>query len=185
MAGRRPRRAKRTRPPTTAAAPTTPPPTEPTRLLLPDIEEARDRVEVPVDHPLFPRNDGVVRDGDALRTDLRAALRDVAVADPVRLAQLGDAVLGVQRVHLQRRRVDQEARPDELLVLVVVAKHVADVLAQEALDALAELLHALDVFLLHAPGPVGRVRLPRLEGLDLLLHAEVPRHVRHQVADRR
>ena len=75
------------------------------------------------------------------------------------MLQLRDAVLGVQRVHLQRRRVDQEARADELVVLVVVAQHVADVLAQEALDALAELLHALDVFLLHAPGAVRRVRL--------------------------
>src|SRR5476649_931359 len=35
---------------------------------------------------------------------------------------------------------------DELVVLVVIAQHVADVLAQEALDALAKLLHALDVF---------------------------------------
>jgi len=39
-------------------------------------------------------------------------------------------------VHLQRRRVDEEARADELLMLVVVAEDVADVLAQEALDAL-------------------------------------------------
>ena len=34
---------------------------------------------------------------------------------------------------------------------LVVAQHVADVLAQEALDALAELLDALDVLLLPAP----------------------------------
>ena len=67
------------------------------------------------------------------------------------------AVLGVERVHLERGRVDQEARADELVVHVVVAQDVADVLAQEALDALAELLHAVDVLLRHAPGAVGRV----------------------------
>ncbi len=71
--------------------------------------------------------------------------------------------VGVERVHLQRGHVDEEPRADELVVLVVVAQHVADVLAQEALDALAEFLHAVDVFLLHPPGAVGCVGLPRLE----------------------
>ena len=53
------------------------------------------------------------------------------------------------------RRVDEEARADELLVLVVIAQHVADVLAQEALDALPEFLDAIDVALRHPPGAVG------------------------------
>ena len=39
--------------------------------------------------------------------------------------------------------------PTNLSLLVVVAQHVADVLAQVALDALAELLHAIDVLLVH------------------------------------
>ena len=69
--------------------------------------------------------------------------------------------------------------------LVVLAKHVADVLAQEALDALAELLHAVDVALLHPPRTVRRVGGPRLESRDLLLDPEVPRDVRDQVLDRR
>jgi hypothetical protein len=64
---------------------------------------------------------------------------------------------------------DQEARADELVVLVVVAQHVTDVLAQEALDALAEFLHAVDVFLLHPPRAVRRVGFARLERLDLFL----------------
>ena len=67
---------------------------------------------------------------------------------------------GVERMHLERRRVDEEARADELVVLVVIAQHVADVLAEEALDALAELLHAIDVALRHAPGAVGGVGGP-------------------------
>ena len=68
-------------------------------------------------------------------------------------------------MHLERRGVDQETRADELLVLVVIAQHVADVLAQEALDALAELLHAIDVRLRHAPGAVGGVAARGLNGL--------------------
>ena len=53
------------------------------------------------------------------------------------------------------------------VVLVVVAQDVADVLAEEALDALAEFLHAVDVLLLHAPGAVRRVR--RARGLNFLI----------------
>ena len=79
-----------------------------------------------------------------------------------------DPVLGVERMHLERRDVDQEARSDELLVQVMVAQDVADVLAQEALDALPELLHPVDVRLRHAPGAVRRVRRARLERLDPL-----------------
>ena len=74
---------------------------------------------------------------------------------PSRFLQVGSAIGGVERVHLQRGRVDEEARADELVVLVVIAQDVAHVLAQEALDALAELLHAIDVLLLHPPGAVG------------------------------
>ena len=85
---------------------------------------------------------------------------------PPLVLQIADAVLGVERMHLQRGRVDQEARADELLVHVVVAQDVADVLAQEALDALAELLHAVDVGLLHAPGAVGA---SGLRGLNCLI----------------
>jgi len=50
-------------------------------------------------------------------------------------------VPGVQRMHFELGDPHQEARAGEcLLVLLVIADHVADVLAQEALDALAELL---------------------------------------------
>ena len=89
----------------------------------------------------------VVGDVDVLRADLRAALGDVAVADVVLLLQIRNTVLDVERVHLERGRVDEEARPDELVVLGVIAQHVADVLAEEALDALPELLDAVDVTL--------------------------------------
>ena len=62
---------------------------------------------------------------------------------------------GVERMHLERRGVDEMARADELVEQPVIAQHVADVLAEEALDALAEFLHALDVDLRHAPVPSG------------------------------
>ena len=77
---------------------------------------------------------------------------------PWACAQLLHPVRHVERMHLQRGGVDQEPRPDEFLVQLVVAQHVADVLAEEALDALPELLHPVDVRLGHPPGAVGRVR---------------------------
>ena len=59
----------------------------------------------------------------------------------------GRPVGDVERMHLQRGGVDEKARPDELVVLVMIAQDVADVLAEEALDALPELLHAVHVLL--------------------------------------
>ena len=86
-------------------------------------------------------------------------------------------------MHLERRDVDEEAGPDELVMLVMIAQDVADVLTQEALDALAELLHPVDVALIHPPRPVWRVRRARRERRDLLLDAKIPRHVRYEVAN--
>src|SRR4051812_27304876 len=96
-------------------------------LRLELAQQARGRIVEPVDDAFLQRNDRVVGDGDVLGADLGAALGDVAVADAVRLLELGEAVLGVERMHLERGDVDQEARADELLVLVVIAQHVADV----------------------------------------------------------
>src|SRR6266545_5328073 len=96
--------------------------------------QLHDRIEGVIHHPLLERDDGVVGDGDALGADGGAALGDVAEADPVRLAELLAPVEGVEGVHFERRGVDQVARAHELLVQVMVAQHVADVLAEEALD---------------------------------------------------
>ena len=86
-----------------------------------------------------------------LRADLGAALRDVAVADPAAVLEVLAPVGLVDRVHLQAGRPDEEARAHERLLGLVVAQDVADVLAQEALDALAVFLDPLDVLLLPAP----------------------------------
>src|SRR6185436_4550755 len=51
-------------------------------------QQPTDRVVEPVDDPLLHRNDRVVGDGDLLRAHLRAALRDVAVADTVVLFEI-------------------------------------------------------------------------------------------------
>ena len=117
------------------------------------------------------------------RAHLGAALGDIAVANAVTILEVADAVFRVEWVHLQRRGVHQEARPDEFIFLMVVADDVADILAQEAFDALAELLHAVDVLLEHGPGAISIVRLARLEWLDGLLDAEVPADIRDQVAN--
>src|SRR5438045_4088666 len=100
-------------------------------------QQPRERIVEPVDHSLFQRNDRIVGDRDVFRADFRAALGDVAVADAVLLAKLRDAVGRIERIHLERCRVGQEPRTDELVVQPVIAQDMTDVLAQEALDALA------------------------------------------------
>src|ERR1051326_1328216 len=134
-----------------------------------------------IHNPLLERDDRIVGDPDALGAYGGAALGDVAVADALRGAQLVPPVERVERMHLQRRRVHQVAGPDELLVQVVVPEDMADVLAEEALDALPELLHPVHVLLLHPPGAVGGVGRARRELPDPLLHPEVPAHVGDQV----
>src|SRR5437867_7131874 len=120
----------------------------------PAPEAAQGVVEV-VHDAFLQRDDGIVGDVDRLRADLRAALRDVAEADPGLLPEVSGARGDVERVHLEARQADEEAGAREVILLVVVPEHVTDVLAEEALDALAELLHPVDVDLLHAPGAVG------------------------------
>ena len=73
---------------------------------------------------------------------------------------------------------------EDRLVLLVVTDHVAGVLAQEALDALAELLAALDVDLLH-PVVAGLEGRRRRERRDLARLLVVERDVGDEVADDR
>src|SRR5215208_3863331 len=128
-------------------------------LAAPDlVPEPGDRVVADVGDPFLEGDDGVVGDVDVLGADLGAALGDVAQAKAHLLAEQLAAVAGLQGVHLELGVADEHARAGEAaLVLLVVTDDVADVLAQEALDALVELLHPVDVLLGH---PVGAVRLP-------------------------
>src|SRR6266566_8192628 len=82
-----------------------------------------------IDDALFQRNDSVIGDRDALRANFSATLGDVAVTDAVGALQFLQPVFGVQRVHLQGGRMNQKARTDESLVQLVLAQHVANVLA--------------------------------------------------------
>src|ERR1035438_9248897 len=144
--------------------------------------QPRDRVVVGVDDALLQRDDGVIGDVDVLGTDLGAALGDVAVAETHLLFQEFATVVGIEGVHLELGVANEETRPGVVrLVLFVVPDDVADVLAQEALDALAELLSAIDVLLEHAISAFGHRR--REECRHALGHLKVERDVGHEVTD--
>src|SRR5918993_1319696 len=107
-----------------------------------------------VDGPSLEGDDGILGARDVLRAPLRATARDVAVADAVALLQVLQPVTRVERMHFEGRVVEKKPRSDESLVQMMVTQDVADVLAQEAFDALPELLHAIDVRLRHPPGAI-------------------------------
>src|SRR6476619_1272851 len=114
-------------------------------------KQLHDRIVELVYDALLQRDDRIVGDRDALGTDFRAALGDVAISDAVRGLQVSRALLGIERMHFERCGIDEVPRSDELVEQRMVAEHVADILAEEALDALPELLHALHVDLSHPP----------------------------------
>ena len=136
-------------------------------------DEHPQRIIMAVDYPLLERNDCVVRDRDVLGTDLGAALGDVAVPEAVTLLQLVDAIRGVNRMHLELRCMHEQAGADELFVQVMITENMTDILAQEALDALPELLNAIGVGLTEAPRPIGGIRRTRRELPDALLRTKV------------
>src|SRR6185503_18067389 len=107
-----------------------------------------------VHHALLQRYYGVVGNGDPFRTNFRAALGDVAIADPMQILELLRAIDRVQRMHLERCRERDKSRPDEFVVLFMIAQHVADVLAEVALDAFPEFLNAVDIALSNPPRPI-------------------------------
>ena len=98
-----------------------------------------------VDDTFLERNNGVVGDRNVLRANLGATLGDVAVTDAVTFFQLVGSIEDVERMHLELRGVNQKSRAHELLVELMIAKNVADILAQKALDALPEFLNAVHV----------------------------------------
>src|SRR6202030_2224715 len=140
-------------------------------LLAPELaQEPSERVVEIVHDAFLQGDDRVIRDVDVLRAHFRAAFRDVAQADAELVLEEGSAGDAVERMHLQRRDAHEEARTAERVLLIVIAQDVADVLAEEALDAFAKLLHAVEVSLKHLPGHAGA----RGKGRDLLVDAVVP-----------
>src|ERR1700674_766533 len=149
-------------------------------------QERTHRVEVRIVHPLFERNDRVIGDVDVLWAHLGAALRDVAVADPGLPLQQRAAIEDVLGVHLQARDPDHEPWTLESALQIVGSQDMADVLAEEALDAFTELHHALNVLLLHPPGLAAReIFLAGRKRWYFLVDLVVPADVGHEVFDHR
>ena len=113
-----------------------------------------------------------------LWADLGTALCDVAVADGKIVVCRGEPITLIEGMHFQPRKANQEARPGELGLQVVFAQDMAGILAQKALDALAELLHTVNILLHHAQVfPIGM-----LVGLDALVDLVVPGDIANEVA---
>ncbi len=132
------------------------------------------RIVKVVHYAFLQRNNSVIGDLNAFGANLCATFCDIAVTDPLRISQFLNAILGIERVHLQRSDVDQKPRSNESLVHLVIAQHVADILAKKTFDAFPEFLHTIDILLLHPPCAVGRIGRAWLELLDLFLHAKIP-----------
>src|SRR6185436_16623915 len=81
---------------------------------LPQLPE---RIVKLVHHPFLQWNDRIVRDGDLFGANLGAALGDVTKAHSLGALELLQPILRVERMHLQRRHINQETRADELVVL--------------------------------------------------------------------
>src|SRR5258706_528473 len=74
------------------------------------VEHHRDGVVEARNDAFLQGDDRVVRDLDVLGAHLRAALRDVAVADPHLVLDRGQTILDVEGMHLEPRRPHEEAR---------------------------------------------------------------------------
>src|ERR1700720_3287506 len=124
-------------------------------------------------------DDCVIGDADSFGADLSAALRDIAQTESKFVFEQTGAGEAVEGMHLQACHADEETWASEFFFFLVVAEHMADVLAQETLYAFAEFLYSIYVRLVHFPFHA----FPRLEGRDFLVHFVIPGNVRHQVLD--
>src|SRR5262249_52006746 len=142
-----------------------------------------DRVIELVNDAFLERDDAVVGDVDVFGADFGATLGNVAEADVESVFEKAEPVSGVQGMHFQAGDADHEARAAKRLALgfVVIAKDVADILAEKTLDALAEFLDAIDFFLAHAPGAIGSIGRPGLKRWDELVDAIVPGDIGNEI----
>src|SRR5438128_461987 len=131
-------------------------------------------VEV-VNHSLLQRDDRVVRNVNILRANLGAAFGDIAESDAQIVLQQFSPRHAIERMHLQPGDANEETRAAELLLLLVIAQHVADVLAEETFNALAKLLNPIDVALIHLPFNVRA----RCEGRNPLVDFVIPGDIRN------
>src|SRR6185436_13648284 len=80
-------------------------------------------------------------------------------------------------MHLESRHPHEKSRSRKLLLLIMIPKHVADVLTEEALDTLPKLLHPDDIVLVHLPLRARSRRERRNSLVDLV----VPGDISHQI----
>ena len=144
-------------------------------------DQAKDRVVKLVHNAFLEGNDGVVGDVNALGADFRAAFRDVAEADAERFFQERSARSGVERMHFESGDANEKSGAAVFAVFRVIAKDVADVLAEETFDALAKFLSAVNVVLGHFPL---NVRGRRERG-DFFVHRIIPGNVCDEILDDR
>src|SRR5690348_13227264 len=110
-------------------------------------DQAKDRVVKLVHNAFLERNDGIVCDVNAFGTDLGATLSDVAEADAERFFQERSARSGVERMHFEAGDADEKSGAAVFAMLGMVAKDVANVLAEETFNAFAKFLSAVHVVL--------------------------------------
>ena len=118
-----------------------------------------------------------VRDANLLGTNLRTAFCDVAKTETELILEKASAIEAVERMHLETGNTHEEARPGELLLLVVFAKNVTHVLAEKAFDTLAKLLDAVHIQLRDFPFH----SLARFKGRDFAVDTIVPGNVGDKV----
>src|SRR6185437_8548416 len=80
-------------------------------------------------------------------------------------------------MHFETRGADEKARAAEHVLFVVLAKDVANILAKETFNTLAEFLHAVHIALIKLP----RRASSRLECRNLFIDLVVPGNVGNQV----
>jgi len=141
------------------------------------FEEFGDWIVKLVYNSFFHRDDGIVGDMNVFRADFGAALCDVAEAYAGIFFDHLEAIGPIHRMHLQTRQSDHETRTVEAVLAIVIAQDVTDILAEKTFNALAEFLHAFDVFLINNPISIWL----RGKRHDFLIYFVVPGNVSHQV----
>jgi len=97
------------------------------------------------------------------------------------ILEQASAVESVERMHFETSNANEETWAGKLFLFVVFAKNVTNVLAEEAFDAFAKLLDAIDIQLRNSPFH----SLAGLEGRDFAVDTIVPGNVGDKVFDAR
>ena len=139
-----------------------------------DTEQFFNRIVELVNDAFFEWDNGVVRNRDMFRTDLRTTFGDVTISNTIRILQFFQPVFSVNWVHFQGSGINEESRSDELVMEIVFSKDMTDILTEEALNALAKLLDVVNVFLFHPPRTIFGIRGSWREGFHFLFNLEVP-----------